>query len=74
MARQRKYPVELLDRGARVVFDSGRPIEQVWPERGARRRRAAVPARPGASALLGVWRIKTVMPSAASACIWTRCQ
>ncbi len=29
MARQRKYPDELLDRGARIVFDSGRPIAQV---------------------------------------------
>jgi transposase len=26
MARQRKYPVELLDRGARLVFVSRRPI------------------------------------------------
>jgi transposase len=29
MARQRKYPDELLDRGARMVFDSGRPIAHV---------------------------------------------
>jgi transposase len=29
MARPRKYPRELLDRGARVVIDSGRPIAQV---------------------------------------------
>jgi len=29
MARQRKYPRELLDRGARLVFESGRPIAQV---------------------------------------------
>lgn len=29
MARPRKYPIELLDRGARVVIDSGRPIAQV---------------------------------------------
>jgi transposase len=29
MARPRKYPPELLDRGARVVFDSGRPIAHV---------------------------------------------
>ncbi len=29
MARPRKYPKELLDRGARVVIDSGRPIAQV---------------------------------------------
>ena len=29
MARPRKYPVELLDRGARVVIDSGRPIAHV---------------------------------------------
>jgi transposase len=28
MARPRKYPPELLDRGARVVIDSGRPIAQ----------------------------------------------
>src|SRR3954452_3748427 len=29
MARPRKYPPELLDRGARVVIDSGRPIAHV---------------------------------------------
>lgn len=29
MGRPRKYPVELLDRGARVVIDSGRPIAHV---------------------------------------------
>jgi transposase len=29
MARQRKYPDELLDRGARMVADPGRPIAHV---------------------------------------------
>ena len=29
MSRPRKYPPELLDRAARVVFDSGRPIAHV---------------------------------------------
>jgi transposase len=29
MPRQRKYPDELLDRGARLVFESGRPIAHV---------------------------------------------
>jgi len=29
MARPRKYPKELLDRGARVVIDSSRPIAHV---------------------------------------------
>lgn len=29
MARSRKYPVELLDRGARVVIASNRPIAHV---------------------------------------------
>lgn len=29
MARPRKYPKELLDRGARVVIESGQPIAQV---------------------------------------------
>jgi len=29
MPRQKKYPDELLDRGTRMVFDSGRPIAQV---------------------------------------------
>jgi len=29
MPRPRKYPPELLDRGARLVFDSGRPIAHV---------------------------------------------
>jgi len=29
MPRQKKYPDELLERGARLVFDSGRPITHV---------------------------------------------
>lgn len=29
MARQKKYPDELLDRGARMVADSGRPVAHV---------------------------------------------
>jgi transposase-like protein len=29
MARARKYPEELLERGTRLVFESGRPIAQV---------------------------------------------
>jgi transposase len=29
MARKRKYPEELLERGARMVFESGRPIAHV---------------------------------------------
>jgi transposase len=29
MARKRKYPDELLDRGARLVFESGRPVAHV---------------------------------------------
>src|SRR4051794_22515301 len=29
MARKRKYPKELLDRGARLVFESGRPVAQI---------------------------------------------
>ena len=29
MPRQRKYPEELLERGAQMVFDSGRPIAHV---------------------------------------------
>jgi transposase len=29
MPRARKYPPELLDRGARLVFESGRPIAHV---------------------------------------------
>ena len=29
MSRPRKYPAELLDRGARVVIESGRPIAHV---------------------------------------------
>jgi transposase len=29
MSRSRKYPRELLDRGARLVFESGRPIAHV---------------------------------------------
>jgi transposase len=34
MPRQRKYPDELLDRGARMVFDSGRPIAHVAADLG----------------------------------------
>jgi len=34
MPRARKYPVELLDRAARVVFESGRPIAQVAADLG----------------------------------------
>lgn len=30
MSRASKDPPELLDRGARLVIDSGRPIAQVW--------------------------------------------
>ena len=29
MPRARKYPEELLERGARLVFESGRPIAHV---------------------------------------------
>jgi transposase len=29
MPRQKKYPYELLDRGAQMVFESGRPIARV---------------------------------------------
>ena len=34
MGRPRKYPPELLDRGARVVIESGRPIAHVARELG----------------------------------------
>ena len=34
MPRPRKYPPELLDRGARVVIDSGRPIAHVGRDLG----------------------------------------
>jgi transposase len=34
MARARKYPEELLDRGARLVFESGRPIAHVGRDLG----------------------------------------
>lgn len=34
MARARKYPVELLERGARLVFESGRPIAHVGRDLG----------------------------------------
>jgi len=34
MPRARKYPVELLDRGARLVFESGRPISHVAADLG----------------------------------------
>ena len=34
MPRARKYPVELLDRATRLVFESGRPIEHVAADLG----------------------------------------
>ena len=34
MSRPRKYPQELLDRGARLVFESNRPISQVAADLG----------------------------------------
>ena len=34
MPRARKYPVELLDRAARLVFESGRPIAHVAADLG----------------------------------------
>jgi transposase len=34
MSRARKYPQELLDRGARLVFESGRPIAHVAADLG----------------------------------------
>jgi transposase len=34
MSRGRKYPQELLDRGVRLVFESGRPIAQVAADLG----------------------------------------
>jgi len=37
MSRPRKYPEELLDRGARLVFESGRPIAQVAADLGVHR-------------------------------------
>jgi transposase len=29
MPRQKKYPDELMERGVRLVFESGRPVAQV---------------------------------------------
>jgi transposase len=37
MPRPRKYPPELLDRGARLVFESGRPIAHVARDLGVHR-------------------------------------
>jgi transposase len=37
MPRPRKYPEELLERGARLVFESGRPIAQVAADLGIHR-------------------------------------
>lgn len=34
MARGRKYPVELLERGTRLVFESGRPVAHVAADLG----------------------------------------
>jgi transposase len=34
MARPRKYPEELLERGVRLVFESGRPIAHVAADLG----------------------------------------
>ena len=40
MARPRKYPPELLDRGARLVFESNRPIAHVARDLSQHRARA----------------------------------
>jgi transposase len=37
MPRPRKYPEELMERGARLVFESGRPIAQVAADLGVHR-------------------------------------
>jgi len=37
MPRPRKYPEELLERGVRMVFESGRPIAQVAADLGVHR-------------------------------------
>ena len=37
MPRPRKYPEELLERGARLVFESGEPITQVAADLGVHR-------------------------------------
>jgi transposase len=37
MPRPRKYPEELLERGVRLVFESGRPIAQVAADLGVHR-------------------------------------
>jgi transposase len=34
MPRGRKYPQELIDRGVRLVFESGRPVAQVAADLG----------------------------------------
>ena len=34
MPRSRKYPVELLERGTRLVFESGRPVAHVAADLG----------------------------------------
>ena len=34
MSRPRKYPEELIDRGIRMVFESGRPIAHVAADLG----------------------------------------
>ena len=34
MSRSRKYPIELLDRATRLVFESGRPIAHVAADLG----------------------------------------
>jgi hypothetical protein len=55
MPRPRKYPDELMDRGVRLVFESGRPIAQVARDLGSAMRRCgcvcAAPRLTPASAL-----------------------
>ncbi|MBV9168186.1 MAG: transposase [Solirubrobacterales bacterium] len=39
MSRPQKYPDELIQRGVRLVFESGRPIAQIARDLGVARRR-----------------------------------
>src|SRR5512140_1210889 len=50
MPRPRKYPEELMERGARLVFESGRPIAQVAADLGVRREALRKPVRQAGAA------------------------
>src|SRR5436305_9760205 len=70
MARPKKYPDELIDRGIRLVFESGRPISYVARDLGlpaetvrkTASRPSSSPTARGAAALSSSWPSSSTSP------------